>query len=157
MIRYIFLIIVLFLSSNLVKANYLSPSDTHVVNQSNIENDTAAITITVGGAVLLVKSAAGAKVLTVGLGYAKKVLGTAAAIKTVYDLHSYFQNRGKKRQIERLYQMSDDELYDYCHSLGGGMASTIDARENQWGDSYIFGIVKPSDNNYYQGAVCVSG
>jgi alpha-galactosidase len=148
------LILGIFLLPSQLKANYYT-SD---LNPSNyIEaNYEAEITILIVGTVIIIKNILTSKVVVLGVAFAKQVLQIGGAGYTIYNLYSLLHNRAELARVNSLLEMTDNELYDYCHKLNGGMASTVDARQNQWGDSYIFGVIRPYEHYYYAGAVCIS-
>ena len=137
-------------------ANAYSEDSFHVIN-SEYYTETGPITLVIVGTIILIKKAAGTKAVSIGLGYAKKILGLTGTALTIENLYSRVQSKQELNRLTALMEMSDDDLYRFCLQLGGGMASTMDARQDQWGEKYIFGVIRPHDTAYYAGAVCVSG
>lgn len=108
------------------------------------------------GTVIIVKKASTSKAVSIGIGYGRTFFGLTGAALTTENIYKRLQNQNQLRLLNALLEMTDDDLYRYCHQLGGGMASTLDIRQDQWGEKYIFGVPRPYGTAYYAGAVCVS-
>jgi|GEM_PF-7042625 len=153
---YIFLSLFIVISKpDKVLANHYS-SDITSTQKNEIYFNIEPFTIIIVGTVIIIKKALASKAFTIGLGYAKKLYSTYDTYRTIEDVYKLIQSQAELSRLNRLMEMTDNELYTYCHQLGGGMASTMDARQNQWGDKYIFGVIKPIAEYHYAGAICVS-
>ena len=117
----------------------------------------------IAGGVVLVKKAGAVLVIATKSHAFKKA--THVAAHTAFEISKLpivgeeITDRSLVQDLEYWMNMSSDELLDWCHALGGGMATTPDVRESAHGPNLIFGLSRPeyTQQGYpYAGWICIS-